>query len=470
MSPPTVVVVGAGITGLAAAWELLQHTGLRVIVLEASSQPGGKLRTAEIAGHRIDVGAESMLARRPEAVQLFREAGLSAGIVHPRPVPAAIYSRGGLHPLPPRTLMGIPSDPASAAGVLTPEEVARARAERPGIPDERDVSVGDLVAQRLGDAVVDRLVEPLLAGVYAGHARDISLRAAVPGLWAAARSGGSITAVAAAVPSSPDAGPVFAGSVGGLGELAARLAAALERRGVEIRTGSTVRELMRTPTGWRLHTGPTTDVTVTDADGLVLAVPAAPTSRLLRSHARVAAQGLADIEYASVAIVTMALPRAAAAHLVGSGFLVPPLERLSIKAATFSSTKWEWVDALDADTVLLRASLGRAGETAVLQRDDADLADLALADLRRVLGPGLPDPLDTHVQRWGGGLPQYAVGHLDRVAAIVADIAGLPALGVAGAAYHGVGIPACVVSGRSAARQVAAHVARVGEHGRSLRQ
>lgn len=467
MSPPTVVVVGAGITGLAAAWELLQHNDLRVIVFERAQQPGGKLRTAEVAGHRIDVGAESMLARRPEALQLVHEAGLSAGIVHPRPVPAAIYSRGGLHPLPARTLMGIPSDPGSAAGVLTPDEVARARAERPGTPADSDVSVGDLVAERLGDAVVDRLVEPLLAGVYAGHARDISLRAAVPGLWAAARWGTSITAVAAAIPSATDAGPVFAGAVGGLGELVTRLVTTLDARGVEIRTGSTVRELTRTPTGWRLLTGPTTDVTVMDADGVVLAVPAAPTSRLLGPHAPDAARLLADIDYASVAIVTLALPRTAATRLVGSGFLVPPLERLSIKAATFSSAKWEWVDALDADTVLLRASLGRAGETAVLQRDDADLADLALRDLRKVLGPDLPDPLDTHVQRWGGGLPQYAVGHLDRVAAILEHVATLPALAVAGAAYQGVGIPACVASGREAAREVAA---RVRERTQALRQ
>ena len=467
MRPPTIAVVGAGIAGLAAAWELLQHKGFRVILLEGAAQPGGKLRTAEVGGHRIDVGAESMLARRPEALQLVREAGLSAGIVHPRPVPAAIYSRGRLHPLPPRTLMGIPSDPGVAAGVLTPEEVDRARAEPPGPPAGDDVSVGDLVAQRLGDAVVDRLVEPLLAGVYAGHARDISLRAAVPGLWAAAQSGASITAVAAALPSSTDAGPVFAGSVGGLGELATRLADALGERGVEIRTGSTVREVVRTPTGWRLLSGPTTHVSVTDVDGVVLAVPGAPTARLLQPHAPVAARELAGIPYASVAIVTLALPRTAAFRLVGSGFLVPPLERLAIKAATFSSAKWEWVDALDADSVLLRASLGRAGETAVLQRDDADLVALALSDLHTVLGPDLPAPLDTHVQRWGGGLPQYAVGHLDRVAAILADVATLPALGVAGAAYQGVGIPACVASGRTAARRVAA---QVGERARTLRQ
>jgi len=461
VSRSTVVVVGAGIAGLAAAWELLQHNEFHVIVVEAAGQPGGKLCTAEVAGRRIDVGAESMLARRPEALQLVAEAGLAAGVVHPRPVPAAVYSRGRLHPLPPRTLMGIPSDPGSAAGVLTSDEVARARAERPGrpVPDEvSDVSVGDLVADRLGDAVVDRLVEPLLAGVYAGHAREISLRAAVPGLWAAVRSGASITEAAAAVPLSSDAGPVFAGSVGGLGELVTGLTVALTASGVDVRTGSTVRELTRTPTGWRLVTGPTTHVTAVEADGVVLAVPAAPTARLLRPHAPAAADLLADIAYASVAIVTLAVPRSGASRLVGSGFLVPPVEGLTIKAATFSSAKWEWVDALDDNMVLLRVSLGRAGEAAVLQRDDADLVAVAVGDLRTVLGPDLPDPVDAHVQRWGGALPQYAVGHLDRVAAILERVAAQPALGVAGAAYRGAGIPACVASGRAAAREVAAQV------------
>ncbi|MEP6631281.1 MAG: protoporphyrinogen oxidase [Lapillicoccus sp.] len=455
MSQPTVVVVGAGIAGLAAAWELLQHNDIHVIVLEAADRPGGKLRTADVAGQPIDVGAESMLARRPEALDLFAEAGLSTDVVHPRPVPAAIWSRGALCPLPPRTLMGVPSDPATTIGVLTVEEAARAGAERLGPPLPGDVSVGDFVAQRLGDAVVDRLVEPLLAGVYAGHARELSLQASVPGLWPAARTGTSVTAAAAALPTTAATGPVFAGFPGGLGSAIAHLAALLVERGVELRTGTTVRELARTPTGWRLVTGPTTTPHTVEADGVVLAAPAAPTARLLRPHTPSAAALLADVEYASVAIVTLAVPRSAAALIGGSGFLVPPVEGLTIKAATFSASKWEWVDALSSETVLLRASVGRARETAVLQRDDADLVDVALADLRADLGPALPDPVDTHVQRWGGGLPQYAVGHLDRVATVLEAVATLPALGLAGAAYQGVGIPACVASGRTAARAVA---------------
>ena len=153
---------------------------------------GGKLRRAEVAGYSVDVGAESMLARRPEATGLVADLGLGGRLTHPEPVPAAVWSRGRRWPLPRGTVMGVPTDPAAAAGVLTPEEVVRASAEQVGPPVVEDVAVGTFVADRVGPAVVDRLVEPLLAGVYAGHARSLSLQATVPALWAAATDGAAI--------------------------------------------------------------------------------------------------------------------------------------------------------------------------------------------------------------------------------------------------------------------------------------
>jgi oxygen-dependent protoporphyrinogen oxidase len=455
MALPTVAVVGGGVAGLAAAWELLQGNDVRVIVLDSADAVGGKLRGAEVAGHVVDVGAESMLARRPEATGLVADLGLGDRLTHPEPVPAAVWSRGRRWPLPAGTVMGVPTVPATAVGVLTPDEVARATAEQVGPPSTDDVSVGAFVAERVGPAVVDRLVEPLLAGVYAGHARSLSLRATVPALWAAATDG---TAIVGRPATQAAGGPVFAGYRGGLGRFAADLAAAVVDRGGQIRTRSTVRRLERRPSGWRLTVGPTIASEALDVDGVVLAVPAAPAARLLRPIAPSAAQRLDEIDYASVAIVTLALPRAAGALLGGSGFLVPPIEPLAIKAATFSSTKWAWLAEDAEDVVLLRASLGRAGEVAVLQRDDDDLVRTTVADLRTVLGPDLPDPVDAHVQRWGGGLPQYAVGHVTRVQAVLEAAAGVPALALAGAAYEGVGIPACIGSGRRAAREVLAAV------------
>ncbi len=454
-----VVVVGGGISGLAAAWQLSgADPAFDVVVLESTGTVGGKLRLGEVAGHRVDVGSESVLARRPELVALAAEAGLAAGIVHPTGVSASIWTRGRHWSFPPGSLMGVPGDPAATAGILDPTEVDRAQHERVGPPLETDVSVGDFVEGRLGAAVVDRLVEPLLAGVYAGHARQLSLQAALPALWTAAAEGLSVTQAARDAADTGGAaglrGPVFAGYRGGLGELAQRLASALLTRGVEIRTSTTVRRLGRTEGGWTLTSGPTTHPEQVQAEGVVLALPATPASRLLHATAPVAAEVLASTEYASVAIVTLALPRSAAPLLAGSGFLVPPVDGVRTKAATFSSAKWAWVDELDPTVVLLRASVGRAGESVVLQRSDDELVELVVGDLRRIVSPTLPTPVDAHVQRWGGGLPQYAVGHLDRMARAKAAVADLTGLELAGAAYDGVGIPACIASGRAAAAAV----------------
>ena len=461
MSSRVVVVIGGGITGLAAAWELTRAPDPpRVVVLEGSPALGGKLRTGSVAGHGIDVGAESVLARRPEALDLLAEAGLTPGIVHPTGATATIWSGGRHWPLPPRTLMGIPSEPSTALGLLTAAEVDRLAHESPSAPVDSDVSVGDFVESRVGPAVVDRLVEPLLAGVYAGHARHLSLRATVPALWAAATQGtGLVEAADRAARASASATPVFAGYLGGLGCAVADLAGRLRDAGVVLRTDATVRDLARTATGWSLTVGATTHPEQVIADAVVVATPAPATARLLHHVAPAAARRLGTVEHASIAVITLALPRSAAvATLTGSGFLVPPTEPVRIKAATYSATKWAWVGALDPDVVHLRTSVGRAGETRILHRADADLVSLALADLSTVLATSLPQPVDAHVQRWGGALPQYAVGHVDLVRETFAAVEPLPGLELAGAAYDGVGVPACIASGRAAALRVLTHL------------
>jgi oxygen-dependent protoporphyrinogen oxidase len=296
--------------------------------------------------------------------------------------------------------------------------------------------------------------------VYAGHADRLSLRATVPQLWDAAAAGGSLLAAVRDLAPAPGvpARPVFAGLRGGLGRLPRRLAEQLAARGVEVRRGVTVRELHRTPTGWRLVTGPAPTPEALDADAVLLAVPPAPAARLLRAAVPVAAAELAAVETASVALVAALLPRAATAGLTGSGLLVPPAEGRPVKAATFSSSKWGWVDELDPGHVVVRASLGRAGEEAVLQRDDADLARLALDDLGDLLGRALR-PVAVRVVRWGGALPQPAVGHVAAMERVLAAVAAQPGLALAGAAIGGVGIPACIATATRAADAVAAGLA-----------
>lgn len=429
------MVVGAGVAGLTAAYDLAA-AGHDVLVLDGADRVGGKLLRAEVGGVRVDVGAEAMLHRRPEGTELTRALGLP--IVHPTTATSRIWTRGELRALP-RSLMGVPLDDPAPTGVLSPEGLARFRAATPR-DVEGDLSVGDLVDAVYGPEVTDRLVEPLLGGVYAGHARLLSVRATVPQL---------VTVAGGAAPPAPATdGPVFAGIAGGMGRLPERLAETLA-----VRTGATVRELTRTATGYALTVGPTTAPELVEADLVVLATPAAPTARLLGSLAPTAAAELAAIEYASMAVVTLAFRDTDLPAVVSSGFLVPPVESRRIKAATFSFAKWDWVRAAGDGLLLLRTSLGRHREEAALQADDADLVAWSVAELRDAVGLDA-EPVASHVQRWGGGLPQYAVGHLDRVARIRADVERLPGLAVCGAAYDGVGIPAVIGSAHRAARDV----------------
>jgi oxygen-dependent protoporphyrinogen oxidase len=316
---------------------------------------------------------------------------------------------------------------------------------------------------------VDRLVEPLLGGVYAGHAREISARAAVPQVVALLEKDRSLTRAAAEALAGPTSdAPVFAGIRGGLGRLPGAVAA---RSGARVRTGATVRDLAHRPGGgWRLVVGETREPELVSADAVVLATPARASARLLSDVAPVAALELARIEYASMAIVTLAFAAGDFPPIPGSGFLVPPVDGHRIKAATFSHQKWNWVaqagravSGRQADgqgVVVMRCSIGRHREEADLQVDDDELVAAAVDDLRAATGLSAT-PVDRHVQRWGGALPQYAVGHLDRVATVRAALDRLPGLAVCGAAYDGLGIPACISSAGRAAAKVLADLAAV---------
>ncbi len=468
-SAPHVVVVGGGIAGLTAAREILVAVSpVDVTVFEASREVGGKLRVGELAGQPVDEGAETMLFRRPEAAELTEAVGLGDELVHPVTTSAGIWTSGVVRPLPP-TLLGIPADIGAAvrAGLLDRSAGLRARLERrlPRLHLEEDVSIGDLVGRRLGAAVRDRLVEPLLGGVYAGHARRLSAFAAASQLVEGARVHGSLLAAAAAhgaTSHSARESPVFAGVVGGVGRLASAVARDVVARGGSIRCGSTVRELSRVPDGWQLVIGSTRSPEVVRCDAVVVACPAAPAGRLLRGALPAAAARLDDVECASMAIVLLAYPRdvlAEGGRLIGSGFLVPPIDGKTIKAATYASAKWGWM--ADGPTIV-RCSIGRHGEEQTLQYDDAELVASAWRDLRDATGI-TASPLDAKVVRWGGALPQYAVGHLDRIAGIRAEVASVPGLAVCGATYDGIGIAACIGSARTAAHRVVEAIAAAAQ-------
>jgi oxygen-dependent protoporphyrinogen oxidase len=364
------------------------------------------------------------------------------------------------------------------SGVLSAEGVARAGQdlELPPTGRDGDVSVAGYVGARLGREVVDRLVDPLLGGVYAGRSAELSFDATLPALAAASRRYRSLAEAARSLlpPQAPGSGgtraggPVFTTLTGGLGMLPDYLA---KVSGAEVRTGSMARELRPAGRGWRLTVGSAAAPGQIDADAVILAVPARPAGRLLADvpGASAAVTAFGQIRYASMAIVTLAYPRSAfpAPGLAGlgwSGYLVPAVDRRAVKAVTFSTVKWPHLAASSASGAgdgaleVVRCSVGRTGEEALLQRADDELAALAAAELAAATG-ARGGPAVTRVTRWGGALPQYTVGHLDRVAAIRAAVAAQPGLAVCGAAYDGVGIPACVATARAAAGQVLAFLA-----------
>jgi oxygen-dependent protoporphyrinogen oxidase len=450
-----IAVVGGGISGLAAAWFTKQSMpDADVTVFEAAPSPGGKLALGEVGGVAVDLGAEAILNLRPEAVDLVRATRLGADVVHPETTSASLWNRGELVPMPKGHLLGLPGDVQALRGLLSSEGLERAL-KGGDVEPARDISVGEYAARAFGREVVDRLVEPLLDGIYAGHADEISLRATIPALIPALEAGTppgrAVADLLAGQPAPANPGPVFAGIRGGVGRLPAALAELCEKFGVEIRCGTSVRELRRTPEGWRVVADPAAGPSgVHGFDAVVIAVPAPSAARLLADVAPVASAELSRIGYASVALATYVFE--GAVPLVGSGFLVPPVEGRFIKAATFSSAKWAWSG--ESGKTVVRASVGRHRESAALQRDDGEIAKLALADLREAIGPVLPAPTDWHVQRWNTALPQYTVGHVDRVARIRADVARQPGIAVCGAAYEGVGIAPCVASAQQAVREL----------------
>ena len=427
--------------GLAAAYAL--RDAAEVVLLEGSGQVGGKLRVSEVGGMAVDEGADSMLRRVPWAVELAEQVGLGEELRSPAAGQAFVVRGGRLRPLPTGTVLGVPADLAALARseVLSARGLARVPLDlvAPGGPVTEDVSVGALVRQRMGSEVVERLVDPLLGGVYAGRADELSLQATLPALVAPLRHHRSLLLAAREARGTPSPGPVFAGLPGGLGRLPGVVLAA---SGATLVHG-TVRALERTPNGWRVVHGPTTAPIAVDVDAVVLAVPAAPAGRLLAPH--VPATELAPTDYASVAIVTLVLRGEAPGR--GSGYLIPAVEGLTTKAVTFTSRKWGY----DAGCAVVRASVGRHGDEVELQRDDAELVAVVHRELQRVVGP-VAELVDSRVTRWGGGLPQYAVGHLDRVRRLREALP--PGLAVAGAAYDGVGVPAVIRSGQEAAAQV----------------
>ncbi len=450
------VVVGGGITGLVAAYEAVA-AGLDPVLLEAGHAAGGKLSTRDLGTGPLDVGADSLLARHRAGVELARDLGLT--LVHPTTGTVQLVADGHLRRLPSGAPYGIPTDlvALARARVLSPVGLARASLEAAWPRRRRgphDRSVAEVVADRYGDEVVERLVEPMLGGIYAGRPDRLSVEATTPLVASADRRGRSLAhALQHALARRPERdSAVFATPEGLMGSLATTLA---DRLGTVVRTASPVVGLDHHGDGWLVRVGsadgrPGADVF---ASAVVLAAPAHVSARLLGTVAPGSAAELGTVDHASVSVIALRYGAADPADLpAASGILVPRREGRLVKAATWLARKWPHLADRGA---VLRASVGRIDDHRHLDLDDDELAAIVDREVRDLTG--LAASATEHVVvRWVDALPQYDVGHLGRVDRIRRNLP--DGILLAGAAYDGIGVSPCVASGQAATAAAVAHL------------
>jgi oxygen-dependent protoporphyrinogen oxidase len=465
-------VVGAGIAGLSAAWELAGAGGAEVTVYEPAHL-GGKLLTTMFLGRSVDEGPDSLITRVPEGVALCQELGLGEELGAPQAKRAMLFARGKLRPFPDGLILGAPARmlPLARSRILSVGGMGRASLDLvlPSSHVEGDVTVWSLIASRFGPEVAERLVEPLLGSIHAGSTRKLSAAATAPQILAAARANRSLLLGLRATArsqgrtgdgkSSDPPGPLFVAPRAGMQALVDRLVDRLRDAEVTIVPSAASalhregRSVVVEPPGERY-------------DGVVLAVPAPVASTLLQRLLGPGAPAqLAAIRSASVGVVTLGfsegsldVPRDL------SGVLVAPGGGSLMTACSFGSNKWpHWAAP---GQVVIRASVGRDCDERWSALADEDLVGRLCTELGAVLGQPTPTPVagGWRVSRWPAALPQYELGHLERIAAIKATLSReAPMVALAGASYGGVGVPACIGSGRRSATETLAAVQVLGE-------
>ena len=497
---PRVAVVGAGISGLAAAEHLASHC--EVVVFEQESRVGGKLSTSSFLGSPLDLGADSFITRNRAALDLCRRLGLGAQLRAPAGGFAALFTRGAIRALPEGLAIGVPTRLSALArsGVLGPGSVARAGLDylwprrlasdpiglaRRGGPDP---SVADVIGRRMGTGVLYELVDPLVGGINASDVDALSFAGALPSLAETVAGKRSLLRALGTRPptsASESSEPLFFGLEHGIGSLVDALAKACAKAGVQLKTATAVGALGPEDApgdrgGWQVSA----DGDKTHFDAVILALPAWRAAPLLGGFDQVLGLECGAISYSGVATLALAWPRealpestrralgqiartragsagdrSASGDLSGNGLLVSRAGRGLVTAVTFTSTKWPRPESAARGEIVVRASVGRHGDERGLSLGDDELIGAVRADLQRLLGVKDP-PLDWLLKRWPAAFPQYTSGHLARQARIEVRLGTWRGLALCGAAYHGIGIPACIDSGRRAGESVLAAIVR----------
>jgi oxygen-dependent protoporphyrinogen oxidase len=458
MATIDVAIVGGGIAGLAAAYELRQR-GVSVQILEAGSRPGGVIATERIDGWVIDFGPDAMLVQKPAAVALCRELGLGDRLISTlTPRTAYVLRDGRLHPLSEGSFLGFPLRFSALArsSLFTIGGKLRLASELliPGNRSEEDESIGAFVRRRFGEEAVDYLAEPLLAGIHAGDVERLSMRALFPRLLEAERQSGSVLRAFRALHVTPSPQGAFVSLPGGTGELVDALVATLPD---VVHTLARVTELRRA--GALILE---TSIGRIEARAVILAVPAYVAGSLLRAFDIALAAFCDAVPYASTATVAFGYRRDQVEHpMHGSGFVVPRVERSALLAGTWVTSKWP--GRAPEGHVLLRGFLGGGRDPQRLDDSDEELIDTARGELAELLGI-TGEPTITRLSRWTRQSPQYEVGHLQRVAAIDDHLASLPGVFLTGSGFRAIGIPDCIADARATAARAAAYVsARHGD-------
>ena len=466
-----VAIVGGGIAGLASALFLLESDpALEVEVFEREMQTGGKLRTDQVDGFVVERGPDAFLASKPGAIGLSRHLGLDGQAISPisENRQSFVMRDGGLMPLPQGLSGLVPGDlkPILESPLLSSEGKARLARETeiPVRRDQGEESIASFMRRRYGQEAWDRMIEPLLTGIYAGDGERLSIDATFPNLPAQELQYGSLLVAAIAArdreqsesarPSTPKG---FVSFRQGMETLPAATRAAVEQLGGKITVGAAVQAIEYDLGSRQFELSINGSASPVRVDAVVLATPAWVGSALLKYVSPGASDALAEIEHSSSGLVALGFPETQLTKaLNGYGYVVPRAEGRDITAMTWVSSKWS--GRAPAGQALVRVFLGRTGREAVLQLEDADLIKLAIAEMREVLGLRI-EPTLTRVQRWELAMPQYVIGHRERVSRIESGVAAVPGLAITGTMLRGVGKPDVISSARSAADKVLRDVA-----------
>ena len=460
------VIVGGGIAGLAAAYRLKQTApDLALTLIESDRRLGGKIITERVGGFVVEGGPDSFLASKPRGVGLCRELGLEERLygTNEKQQRTYIMRSGRLHELPEGLTGLVPSrfGPIAKTGLISPLGKLRMGLDAliPPCADDGDESLAAFVERRFGREVYDRLIEPLMGGIYAGDGKQLSLAATFPQLKQTELEHGSLIkgmrAASKKIPmsSEPRNRTAFLTLATGLAEIVEALEAGLGE--VEIRLGTCATRVSAdsSQAGYTLTLENGESLR---SDVILLATPAYVTADLVADFDPEMASVLRSIPYVSTATVSVAYPlREIPRSLDGYGYIIPRAEGRSVLACTWTSTKFP--HCAPEGFGLMRVFIGRAGQESVLDGADEDLLRLAGEELRATLGITV-SPMFSRIFRWPKAMPQYTLGHLDRLAMIDRRLAGHPGLFIAGSAYRGIGIPDCIASGEQAAEQVAAFI------------